>query len=161
MYDPRKHIVASASPNSSASPRSTGVTVSTTGVPLYVEYKFKQGRGYNSEFEAALKSSIDNARLFDSTPGVPAGYRLVAEIDRCDPAGDGVSMTASVEITYTLSRISTDKILWKETIETADTRGSADSITGAYRAFIALNAAFRKNIEAALAAMGELTWNDD
>jgi len=155
MYDPRAHIQVTT-PSKATKPSASGVAVSATGVAPYGGLKFKNGTGYIGEFTAALQVSVAASGLFGAQAAAPARYKLEADILECNVPSSGTTMTADVEVSYALSDTQSGKKVWSKAIKTADTRTTSDSITGAYREFIAVNGAFRKNIESALAAMSEL-----
>jgi hypothetical protein len=151
MYNPSAAMVATPQlPFVNAIPGGLAVTI--TGIDVYPELGFKNGRGFNREFKDALSISIEKARLFSAQAGNPVRYQLVAEIVDCTLPDSGFTMTAtaSAEVTYSLTDTRDGKVVWQKTISTSDTRTASDSITGAYRLFIALDGAFHKSIEAAL-----------
>jgi hypothetical protein len=111
----------------------------------------------DADFREALKQSILKSALFSQVVDGNSGrYRLDAYIGALTQPLMGVSMTVDMEVSYTLVDSVTTKAVWQKNIATSHTATGSDSIVAATRLLLANEAAARKNIEAAIAAMGKL-----
>ena len=68
----------------------------------------------------------------------------------------GMSQTVDMEVSYTLEDSTAGKTVWQQSIATSHTATGSDSIIAHTRLRLANEAAARKNIEAAILAMGNL-----
>jgi hypothetical protein len=111
----------------------------------------------DADFREALKQSILKSALFSQVVDGNSGrYRLGAYIGALTQPLMGVSLTVDMEVSYTLVDSVTTKAVWQQNIATSHTATGSDSIVAATRLRLANEAAARKNIEAAIAAMGKL-----
>ena len=111
----------------------------------------------NADFREALKQSILKSALFSQVVDGRAGrYRLDAYIGALTQPLMGMSLTVDMEVSYTLVDSVTGNVVWQQHIATSHTATGTDSIIAATRLRLANEAAARKNIEAAIAAMGKL-----
>ena len=111
----------------------------------------------DADFREALKQSILKSALFSQVVDGNSGrYRLDAYIGALTQPLMGVSLTVDMEVSYTLVDSVTTKAVWQQNIATSHTATGSDSIVAATRLRLANEAAARKNIEAAIAAMGKL-----
>ena len=111
----------------------------------------------DADFREALKQSILKSALFSQVVDGRAGrYWLNAYIGALTQPLMGVSLTVDMEVSYTLVDSVTTKAVWQQNIATSHTATGSDSIVAATRLRLANEAAARKNIEAAIAAMGKL-----
>jgi len=111
----------------------------------------------DADFREALKQSILKSALFSRVVGDNSGrYRLGAYIGALTQPLMGMSLTVNLEVSYTLVDSINASIVWQQSIATAYTATGSDSIIAATRLRLANEAAARKNIEAAIAAMGNL-----
>ena len=111
----------------------------------------------DADFREALKQSILKSALFSQVVDGNSGrYRLDAYIGALTQPLMGVSLTVDMEVSYTIVDSVTTKALWQQNIATSHTATGSDSIVAATRLRLANEAAARKNIEAAIAAMGKL-----
>jgi hypothetical protein len=62
----------------------------------------------------------------------------------------GLDMTASMEVSYVLARMSPKGIVWEKKIRTSHTAGMSDSLISITRLRLATEGASRKNIEQAI-----------
>jgi hypothetical protein len=111
----------------------------------------------DADFREALKESILKSALFSQVLESNSGrYRLSAYIGALTQPLMGMSLTVDLEVSYTLVDSATGKTVWQQSIATSYTGTASDSIVAATRLRLANEAAARKNIEAAIAAMGNL-----
>ena len=111
----------------------------------------------DADFREALKQSILKSALFSQVLDDNSGrYRLGAYIGALTQPLMGMSLTVDLEVSYTLVDSTTGKAVWQQSIATSYTATGSDSIVAATRLRLANEAAARKNIEAAIAAMGDL-----
>jgi hypothetical protein len=111
----------------------------------------------NADFREALKQSILKSALFSQVVDGKAGrYRLDAYIGALTQPLMGMALTVDMEVSYTLADSMTGNVVWQQHIITSHTATGSDSIVAATRLRLANEAAARKNIETAIAAMGKL-----
>jgi hypothetical protein len=111
----------------------------------------------DADFREALKQSILRSALFSQVvDGKAARYRLDAYIGALTQPLMGMSLTVDMEVSYTLVDSVTGNVVWQQHITTSHTATGSDSIVGSKRLRLANEAAARKNIEGAIAAMGKL-----
>ena len=111
----------------------------------------------DADFREALKQSILKSALFSQVVDGNSGrYRLDASIGGLTQPLMGVSLTVDLEVSYTLVDSFTGKTVWQQNIATSHPATGSDSIVAATRLRLANEAAARKNIEAAITAMGNL-----
>jgi hypothetical protein len=111
----------------------------------------------DADFREALRQSILKSALFSQVLDDNSGrYRLGAYIGALTQPLMGMSLTVDLEVSYTLVDSTTGKAVWQQSIATSYTATGSDSIVAATRLRLANEAAARKNIEAAIAAMGDL-----
>jgi len=111
----------------------------------------------DADSREALKQSILKSALFSQVvDGRAGGYWLNAYIGALAQPLMGMSLTVDMEVSYTLADSVTGKAVWQQNIATSHTATGSDSIVAATRLRLANEAAARKNIEAAIAAMGKL-----
>jgi len=152
---PSRPIAMTASEVAVASKSSDTVSITVTGgrdtSPTYVS------QISDADFREALKQSILKSALFSQVVDGRAGrYRLDAYIGALTQPLMGMSLTVDMEVSYTLVDSVTGNALWQQHIATSHTATGSDSIIAATRLRLANEAAARKNIEAAIAAMGKL-----
>jgi hypothetical protein len=111
----------------------------------------------DADFREALKQSILKSALFSQVMDDNSGrYRLGAYIGALTQPLMGMSLKVDLEVSYTLVDSTTGKTVWQQSIATSYTATASDSIVATTRLRLANEAAARKNIEAAIAAMGYL-----
>jgi hypothetical protein len=132
-----------------------GIYTSVTGIDVYPQSRFKNGRGFNGEIREALAASVEKAGFGPGLEG-SARYKLVADIVDCTLPESGMAMTVSTEVNYSLTDARDGRLIWHKTIKSSDTRNPGDAITGSIRAFDALEGAFRKSIEVAVVEIAAL-----
>jgi uncharacterized lipoprotein YajG len=111
----------------------------------------------DADFREALRLSIVKSALFPQVvDDDSARYRLGAYIGELIQPVMGMSLTVDLEVSYTLVDSTTGKTVWQRSIASSYTATTSDSIVGATRLRLANEAAARKNIEAAVTAMGNL-----
>ncbi|AWI76405.1 hypothetical protein CEW83_15290 [Parazoarcus communis] len=111
----------------------------------------------SADFAAALSQSVIAAGLFPRAGDAGAtGYSLEAFIATLSQPMFGMSFTVEMEVSYKLIDRSTRSTVWAQSIKSAHTATAGDSLVGVTRLRLANEGAARKNIEAAIAAMGKL-----
>jgi hypothetical protein len=111
----------------------------------------------DADFREALKQSILKSALFPQVLDDSSGrYRLSAYIGALTQPIMGMSFTVDLEVSYTLVDSTTGKTVWQQSIATSSTATAHDSIVAVTRLRLANEGAARKNIEAAITAMGNL-----
>ena len=103
----------------------------------------------NPNFNTALARSIEQSGLFARI--VPAGqpeadFQLEVALAELQQPVIGVSMTVTVEATWTLTRASNGFVIWQKLISTSYTTDAKDAFTGIERVRLALDGAARDNI---------------
>jgi hypothetical protein len=111
----------------------------------------------DADFREALKQSILKSALFSQVMEDNSGrYRLGAYIGALTQPLIGLSLKVDLEVSYTLVDSTTGKTVWQQSIATSYTATTSDSIVLVTRLRLANEGAARKNIEAAIVAMGHL-----
>lgn len=111
----------------------------------------------DADFRAALAQSILDAGLFPSVAeGRNGPYHLEAFIGNLAQPMIGFSLTVEMEVSYKLVDLKDNSKVWHESFRTTHTATTSDSMAFPTRLRLANEAAARKNIELALAAMGRL-----
>jgi hypothetical protein len=152
---PSQPIAMTASEVAVASKSSDTVSITVTGGRVTSSTYVSQIS--DADFREALKQSILKSALFSQVVDGNSGrYRLDAYIGALTQPLMGVSLTVDMEVSYTLVDSVTTKAVWQQNIATSHTATGSDSIVAATRLRLANEAAARKNIEAAIAAMGKL-----
>jgi hypothetical protein len=154
-YNPSKAMLAT--PQLSAPiAKSGGISILVTGMDVYPELYFKNGKGFNREIKDAVAASVEKAGLFGVSAQDSARYQLVVDIVDCTLPDPGGTMTVSTEVNYSIKDTRNGRMIWHKTIKSSDTKKLSDAITGMYRMFMAVDGAFRRNIEAAVIEMAAL-----
>ncbi|MBY0247169.1 MAG: hypothetical protein K2Q17_05830 [Nitrospiraceae bacterium] len=102
-------------------------------------------------FAQALAASIEQSGIFRRVLRDASGhYRLDATVQGLEEDIFGLDMTASMEVSYVLARMSPKGIVWEKKIRTSHTAGMNDSVISITRVRLATEGASRRNIEQAL-----------
>ena len=111
----------------------------------------------NSYFSTHLTKSLQHARLFAKI--LPAGsadatFRLEVTITPLEPPSIGEEMTATVETSWTLTRISNGYAVWQKKISASHTTGAKEAFTGVERVHLAIEGAVDANIKDGVDQLG-------
>lgn len=105
----------------------------------------------------AVEESILNTGLFEAVlPVADADYRLAVMVVSVDKPMAGLNMTVKAELAWTLTRLSDNKIVWSQALNSSATKGMGDELSGASRLRAAVEAAVQENIKQALQIISEL-----
>ena len=111
----------------------------------------------DEDFAQALQESIEKSGLFrKALRDVPGKYLLQAFFTQIDEQIFGIDMTASMEVNYTLARMSPKEVLWEKKISSSHTASMSDSLISITRLQLATEGAARKNIEQAIQEISKL-----
>ncbi len=109
----------------------------------------------SADFAAALSQSIQQSGLFAKI--IPAGqsgdYQLQVAIVRLQQPMFGFSMTATIETSWTLTRLSDHAAIWRKAITTSHTAKAGEAFAGVTRLRLATEGAARDNIQDAITQM--------
>jgi hypothetical protein len=109
----------------------------------------------NEDIKSALETSIRTSRLF--TEVVDAGdYRLDVFIGNLSQPKFGFNMTVTLEINWTLTRVSDQQKVWEKGISSTYTAKAGEAFAGVKRLRLANEGAARENIGQAIAALSTL-----
>ncbi|WP_438479910.1 hypothetical protein [Oleiharenicola lentus] len=111
----------------------------------------------NTDFAAAIKTSIEQSALFSKVSEVGAAYQVFAHIVRLDRPSFGGSFTVKMEVTWQLRRLSDQSLVWEKAIMSSHTAKMSDAFVGTTRLRLANEGAARANIKDAIDQMGSLT----
>lgn len=137
-----------------ATPHSASVAVSVEGGSPGVQWY--SGTVTPEEYEKALRSSIENSKVFSQlTDKATADYLLSVNLTYAG-SHPGFYMNAWVHATWTLTDRAANKSIWTKDVESEGGAGMGDEFIGAERQYRALERAVKANIESGLADVGNL-----
>ncbi|HEC30299.1 MAG TPA: hypothetical protein ENI65_12000 [Gammaproteobacteria bacterium] len=111
----------------------------------------------NDAFSAAIEESIIKNSLFTKViHGSGSDYIINATIIDISTPAFGASMTARIEVAWTLLNARSRDIVFRKSINSFYTAGAFAAFAGVTRVRIAIEGAARKNIRQALMAISEL-----
>ncbi len=111
----------------------------------------------NDSFGAAIKSSIEQSGLFaQATTESGSPYTLAAFIGKVDQPMMGFSMTVTMEVNYTLTKIDTGEAVWTKDISSTHTAKAGEAFAGVERLRLANEGAARENIRQMIEAVSAL-----
>lgn len=117
----------------------------------------KPVRVTDEDLAEAMKASLERAGLFRRVvDDGPAQYHLHATVQQLEQDIFGMDMTAAIEVSYVLARMSPKGVVWEKTIRTFHTAGMKDGLISLTRIRVATEGASRKNIEQALQEIAAL-----
>ena len=105
----------------------------------------------NQEFKQALESSLVKSGMFKSVGG--NGYQLEAFIASVDQPLVGISMSVTMNVSYTLKR--GQAVIWRKSIKSNYTAPMGEALVGAVRVRKATEGATRENITSLIRALDE------
>ena len=115
----------------------------------------------NKDFASALAQAIQQAGLFTSIfpAGPTAAFHLEVTIVSLQQPMFGFSMTATVEISWSLTRTSDHAVIWQKSITSSHTAKTGEAFAGVTRLRLATEVAARNNIQDAITQMSSLRLN--
>ena len=112
----------------------------------------------NEAFQKAITEAIRNSQLFAAVvDGKSADYQLEAVIFSIEQPFFGTDMTADLEVGWTLSEVSTKKILWRKSIQSHYTEPEGGAFLAVERVRLAIEGAAKENIRDALEQISHST----
>lgn len=112
----------------------------------------------NGEFAKAIEESITQNKLFTQVIQGQGGadYLLNVAIVNMSKPSFGASFTVSMEGAWTLTQVSTKKVVMRESIRSSATATIGQAFVGAERLRLAVEGAARENIRLGLTAISKL-----
>ena len=111
----------------------------------------------NDSFAAAIKSSIEKSGLFaGATSETGSPYTLAAFIGKVDQPTFGFSMTVTMEVNYTLTKVDTGEAVWTKDISSTHTAKAGEAFAGVERLRLANEGAARESIRQMIDAVSAL-----
>lgn len=112
----------------------------------------------NADFQLAIVESIKKSRLFlDIAENTSeASYILYASIIDVEQPTMGFSMTVSIEVAWSLSRVEDKKPVWRSSHQSTYTASAGAAFAGVTRLRLATEGAAKENIEWALKSISQL-----
>jgi hypothetical protein len=114
----------------------------------------------DSAFAEAIEASIIENRVFSQVVERDgADYVLGVSIISMDKPSFGFSFTVSMEAAWSLTDLTTNTAVMRESIVSTYTAGAGDAFVGTTRLRLAVEGAARENIRKGLAAISELEFD--
>jgi hypothetical protein len=112
---------------------------------------------FNGNFQIAVEKSVTDAGLFSiSAPGEVPEYRLNGTVALLQVPLSFASKTADMEVAWSLTRSKDDSVAFRKAIKSTYTGGPFDSLNGATRIVMAVEAASKKNVETLLQELSQV-----
>jgi hypothetical protein len=111
----------------------------------------------DAAFAQALTDSINSSKIFTKVvQGAGADYLLTVTVFNIDQPSFGMSFTVKMETAWTLKKVATGEVVWKEMIKSEHTATVSDAFVGAERLRLANEGAAKNNIAQGLAKISAL-----
>lgn len=106
----------------------------------------------NTDFQAALYTALDQAKILNDVGNLNLKVRLVA----LDQPLFGIGMTIHASVEYVINDDNTDKTIFDEIVNSSYTAEMSDSLVGVTRLRLANEGAIRNNIELLIKRLAQL-----
>jgi len=107
----------------------------------------------NEDFARALSDALAKSEVFSKVSATGGYYKLSAYIGKVDQPSMGLSLTVTVEVSYTLIDTASGKPLWTKNVTSVHTTGTSESFMAVDRLRLATEGAAKDNIRQAIAAL--------
>lgn len=112
----------------------------------------------NDQLKQAVVAAINQSKAFSKVvEGKSGDYMLSVNLVNLTQPSMGFSFTVGMEMAWSLSRVDTGAVVWRESIKSEHTAGATEAFAGTTRLRLATEGAARNNVAAGLAKISALS----